>query len=266
MFQSTPPAEARGDRRCHRCRNRSRGEVSIHSPRRSEGRRRFLRLASSLRCFNPLPPPKRGETSAVGAVGATAKRVSIHSPRRSEGRLLLAVHSGTTKRGVSIHSPRRSEGRRRSHGSPGKGDTGFNPLPPPKRGETCDVDSEFVHLGQFQSTPPAEARGDAVVPRRAADTLVSIHSPRRSEGRHGRWREGCAGARGFNPLPPPKRGEICRPEPSALGMCCFNPLPPPKRGETRPSVCSRGYHACFNPLPPPKRGPSVPTSLRHFAP
>ena len=86
----------------------------------------------------------------------------------------------------------------------------FNPLPPPKRGET-----EFRRAcasGQvFQSTPPAEARGDVAVgaaawyfrdvsihfppPKRGETKLngtqdvskgVSIHSPRRSEGRRER--------------------------------------------------------------------------------
>ena len=65
--------------------------------------------------------------------------------------------------------------------------TSFNPLPPPKRGETAahtEVETEkFNHT--FQSTPPAEARGD--VPGKGRHYLhpvdVSIHSPRRSEGR-----------------------------------------------------------------------------------
>ena len=64
--------------------------------------------------------------------------------------------------------------------------TSFNPLPPPKRGETAahtEVETEkFNHT--FQSTPPAEARGDRE--SRAllgVDRAVSIHSPRRSEGR-----------------------------------------------------------------------------------
>ena len=77
---------------------------------------------------------------------------------------------------------------------------GFNPLPPPKRGETAP-----------------SVRGD--FDKSLID--VSIHSPRRSEGRP------VAGPR-FNPLPPPKQ---CL----ATWMMCsggFNPLPPPKRGET----------------------------------
>ena len=61
------------------------------------------------RGFNPLPPPKRGETE-----------------RGEIDRLLIIV---------SIHSPRRSEGR-------------------PSRLKS------FSEGQTFQSTPPAEARGD----------------------------------------------------------------------------------------------------------
>ena len=39
---------------------------------------------------------------------------------------------------------------------------------------------------EFQSTPPAEARGDVILgpDKPALVKDVSIHSPRRSEGRH----------------------------------------------------------------------------------
>ena len=86
MFQSTPPAEARGDRLAV-WRELAIG-VSIHSPRRSEGRPRAQEIhPKSLNSFNPLPPPKRGETIAhPGPLHQFV--VSIHSPRRSEGRLL----------------------------------------------------------------------------------------------------------------------------------------------------------------------------------
>ena len=134
-FQSTPPAEARGDHG-QDCDRRGHQRVSIHSPRRSEGRRvrralqagevRFqstppaeargdLRSACTWRwsCagFNPLPPPKRGETCPVDPPAIEDTKVSIHSPRRSEGRPL--------------------------------------------------VNSMSVIPSVFQSTPPAEARGDS---------------------------------------------------------------------------------------------------------
>ena len=37
----------------------------------------------------------------------------------------------------------------------------FNPLPPPKRGETT-TGCRWTNLYGFQSTPPAEARGDLI--------------------------------------------------------------------------------------------------------
>ena len=37
----------------------------------------------------------------------------------------------------------------------------FNPLPPPKRGETSIIAGD-IDPNWFQSTPPAEARGDSV--------------------------------------------------------------------------------------------------------
>ena len=36
----------------------------------------------------------------------------------------------------------------------------FNPLPPPKRGETRYSPAITIFKLKFQSTPPAEARGD----------------------------------------------------------------------------------------------------------
>ena len=120
-------------------------------------------------------------------------------------------------REVSIHSPRRSEGRR------GRGDViyqtpkSFNPLPPPKRGETRAFDHHHIAFEWFQSTPPAEARGDLT---------------------HGRsW----GSPRCFNPLPPPKRGETFRILDGLSLPLSFNPLPPPKRGET---ARSQRFNAC----------------------
>ena len=51
---------------------------------------------------------------------------------------------------------------------------------------------ERKNMGVFQSTPPAEARGDDRA--RILDELeleVSIHSPRRSEGRRTSAGRGC---------------------------------------------------------------------------
>ncbi len=107
----------------------------------------------------------------------------------------------------------------------------------------------------FQSAPPAEARGDSdgvIYSRRMVQ--VSIRSPRRSEGRYAYYGRNRDRKPSFNPLPPPKRGEISAAFSCSLMMSGFNPLPPPKRGEirARPPVLRRPE--CFNPLPPPKRG------------
>ena len=112
QFQSTPPAEARGDAWSPAQFLATISFNPLPPPKRGEtvlG----LRQASGRRCFNPLPPPKRGETSAIRAVPKSMPDI------------------------VSIHSPRRSEGRR--------------------FGSIIRVAKYW-----FQSTPPAEARGDVL--------------------------------------------------------------------------------------------------------
>ena len=86
QFQSTPPAEARGDQRV---RSFDAGKFQSTPPAEARGdvlneNARGL-STSNLECFNPLPPPKRGETRYAGT-RAVSEEVSIHSPRRSEGR------------------------------------------------------------------------------------------------------------------------------------------------------------------------------------
>ena len=158
-------------------------DVSIRSPRRSEGRFigmgamtshlkfqsappaeargdlvSFFRL-DPVRRFNPLPPPKRGEMANTAAVTEPGSGVSIRSPRRSEGRSYASLISNITKV-VSIRSPRRSEGRCSQTTSSRKDFWRFNPLPPPKRGEIKPVERKRAEWPGFQSAPPAEARGD----------------------------------------------------------------------------------------------------------
>ena len=107
----------------------------------------------------------------------------------------------------------------------------------------------------FQSAPPAEARGDAVFIGSTGDSFkVSIRSPRRSEGRSEDRRRRCLLTGCFNPLPPPKRGEIAPARLLRVVGCGFNPLPPPKRGEIENASDIRYFWESFNPLPPPKRG------------
>ena len=133
LFQSTPPAEARGDLP-ESVTVASPVKVSIHSPRRSEGRQLVSRTRSSRSTsFNPLPPPKRGETDR----------------HRNGGQLKE-----------------------------------FQSTPPAEARGDVDPRDSPRRIRRFQSTPPAEARGDGVRNGPSASALsVSIHSPRRSEGR-----------------------------------------------------------------------------------
>ena len=206
MFQSTPPAEARGDRSRVLILTRVRGfnplpppkrgetavvvvrrpsvEVSIHSPRRSEGRRDRRRHAVARRGAVSIHSPRRSEGRRPLLIRPTVLlEVSIHSPRRSEGRPGESGRCHLLNPKVSIHSPRRSEGRRGSR-SMQKGNLwGFNPLPPPKRGETRPCLFPLCASPSFNPLPPPK-RGETLSTSMSSPSqLVSIHSPRRSEGR-----------------------------------------------------------------------------------
>ena len=210
-------------------------------------------------CFAPIDtttPPASYELGEAPSGQTIAKPTALGPVANTDTKLLIyglfqkgrvLAQDGRQRRcqppesllAVSIHSPRRSEGRqaRRRRLSKHRAES-FNPLPPPKRGETLDgtmTRGKSQPLIQFQSTPPAEARGDCIpMPRRASWSIVSIHSPRRSEGRRRRAVTDDLTLSGFNPLPPPKRGETSLSSTlwSASNMLSFNPLPPPKRGET----------------------------------
>ena len=161
-FQSTPPAEARGD---------------------------ALTMAAQARqkCFNPLPPPKRGET-VLDQLLPAGLGVSIHSPRRSEGRPELDLHPNRRIE-VSIHSPRRSEGRPRAMRGHVQAVPSFNPLPPPKRGETARRRRPArVRIVSIHSPRRSEGRPHCL-PQTIHALHVSIHSPRRSEGRPPKWKQ-----------------------------------------------------------------------------
>ena len=110
-----------------------------------------------MRCFNPLPSPKRGETPLVDQRRRFRQRFNpLPSPKRGEtlSKLIQATDI-----------------------------SGFNPLPSPKRGET--IQPGYTHgrnlvsirsphrsegrrlvfwpdalINQFQSAPLTEARGD----------------------------------------------------------------------------------------------------------
>ena len=158
--------------------------------------------------FNPLPPPKRGEipVHARGLRGALP--VSIRSPPPKRGEIVSkACHENVLI--VSIRSPRRSEGR---YGHP-HGDVG-------------------IHGVSIRSPRRSEGRSDSTAePVLACE--VSIRSPRRSEGRC-RFPASLAHTRHwFQSAPPAEaRGDVRRKSQPVLPPC-FNPLPPPKRGEIR---------------------------------
>ena len=155
QFQSTPPPKRRETQVGRR---RLPSPVSIHSPRRSEGRRGTSdKDPSGYGSFNPLPPPKR-----PAIFPHLVLSVSIHSPRRSEGRL-TRVEPSEWRDDVSIHSPRRSEGRHRTllESELDK----MVSIHSPRRSEGRPVAGILVaKLFKFQSTPPAEARGDRLPP------------------------------------------------------------------------------------------------------
>ena len=183
-FQSAPPAEARGDKVTIADNHRD-PDVSIRSPRRSEGRL----LDNDPFTESEIP-------------------VSIRSPRRSEGRFPQLRGAAGDPAEFQSAPPAEARG---DHGQGRRGDSGprsFNPLPPPKRGEIVESSPEI-----------------------ASWIMVSIRSPRRSEGRSACRKLTPAEAWSFNPLPPPKRGEIYPVESILAVRICFNPLPPPKRGE-----------------------------------
>ena len=136
--------------------------------------------ATWIRCFNPLPPSKRGETLGV-AVDVVACKVSIRSPRRNEGR--PPNRCTATRRGWFQSAPpvetRGDIIRKRK----GIGNRGFNPLPPSKRGETPDIFAETYEPACFNPLPPSK-RGETVTLRDSSEIgEVSIRSPRRNEGR-----------------------------------------------------------------------------------
>ena len=88
--------------------------------------------------------------------------VSIHSPRRSEGRHDCGRRVAAPSKRFQSTPPAEARG-----DSPFLSATipslGFNPLPPPKRGETMKAVHQLLSRSWFQSTPPAEARGDGAL-------------------------------------------------------------------------------------------------------
>ena len=184
--------------------------VSIRSPHRSKGRLLQVRPTVS------------------------SMLVSIRSPHRSKGRHLEIIAYLEPLTFVSIRSPHRSKGRHELEPDK-KLQSGFNPLPSPKQGETSrSLCCQVNHL-RFQSAPLTEARGDYKAFSGLALTYnaVSIRSPHRSKGRRIIVTRPCATiANLFQSAPLTEaRGDTLSGV-RAAGTNCFNPLPSPKQGET----------------------------------
>ena len=146
QFQSAPPAEARGDTSRHLRRSRPLNVVSIRSPCRSKGRsgpRANTRRNRLDMAFQSAPPAEargdraRSDTESPGlwALFQSAPPAEARGDRPTATGLQGQVAAGDS---VSIRSPCRSKGRlsRACHGA-------------------------RLEASQFQSAPPAEARGDA---------------------------------------------------------------------------------------------------------
>ena len=155
-FQSAPLTEARGDLGHFQEPSRGAGfnplpspkqgetdrlrvelpcfKVSIRSPHRSKGRRRFGYGCGRLGAgFNPLPSPKQGET-ITSVLSFPLVGVSIRSPHRSKGRRNPIRARGKFAEFQSAPLTE-ARGDRKLQPLPHPG-TGFNPLPSPKQGET----------------------------------------------------------------------------------------------------------------------------------
>ena len=120
----------------------------------------------------------------------------------------------------------------------------------------------------FQSAPPTEAGGDTwpcCRSRQEAPRFNPLPPPKQGEiaVRHVgiSFQEiiGDLAIRGFNPLPPPKQGEMGGPLQDCRSVHRrFNPLPPPKQGEIALRILRATGMIVFNPLPPPKQGEMLP--------
>ena len=127
LFQSAPPAEARG--------GETKKSHLFQSAPPAEARGDGESPAGPIRqCFNPLPRPKQGE---------------IRNPR---GRM-------NNPRSLKFQSAPPAEAHRPYQSAPpAEAAFRFNPLPRPKQGEIHPI----TERSMFQSAPPAEARGDSL--------------------------------------------------------------------------------------------------------
>ena len=132
-FQSAPLTEARGDAGPGLLVGLIPGFNPLPSPKRGETST-CKQLVEVIPGFNPLPSPKRGETSGE-RLGASHEGVSIRSPHRSEGRPIPLVAEPWR---LKFQSAPLTEARGDAIAVSDQKllSAGFNPLPSPKRGET----------------------------------------------------------------------------------------------------------------------------------
>ena len=209
-FQSTLPAEARGDSPRAAGHHEIIHVVSIHSPRRSEGRP-TLQIEKVLppKWFqSTLPAEARGDLNDASVGVQVEVMFQSTLPAEARGDAYSYARLGSRSCFNPLSPPKRGETRPKTSVLCLRLSR-FNPLSPPKRGETIASLRNAPALAKFQSTLPAEARGDS-----STGTIRNIR-------------------RCFNPLSPPKRGETGNRHQAPVWTFCFNPLSPPKRGETR---------------------------------
>ncbi len=108
-FQSTPPAEAEGDDGIS-AELLARLFVSIHSPRRSGGRRKTRPGAEWVVEFQSTPPAEAEGDWSMARVPLPKFVFQSTPPAEAEGDLGKVLEAGL-RLPVSIHSPRRSGGR-----------------------------------------------------------------------------------------------------------------------------------------------------------
>ena len=78
-FQSTPPAEARGDALTLTAQRLSK-QFQSTPPAEARGDVGVARSLQRPECFNPLPPPKRGETAMDTKFQSIPRRAAMPRP------------------------------------------------------------------------------------------------------------------------------------------------------------------------------------------
>ena len=164
------------------------------------------------------------------------------------------------------------------HGIPLPHQSGFNPLPSPKQGETA-IPAEWQYIinvsirsphrskgrhviqqwtdsaGMFQSAPLTEARGDCLgeCGQRFGSLFQSAPlTEARGDRSHRCW--AMRAYSGFNPLPSPKQGETSAEATAQADEGLFQSAPLTEARGDRYCSATASPDRRFNPLPSPKQG------------